>query len=572
LCLSNRKNKNFKKLNPNKIFPFQVLLRGFSSLIFGSALATGIAFPVYAAEKIIFRYGLFARDLEIDSIEKFAVDGTVANDLKNCLAWLGVPEKDWEIYREYLSFSVDIDPVLLNRFLNSSFGDGILTEVGNVVQTSSGLNGKSSLRAAITLASFESNELTPLSVLQQLPTDLLIDFGDVESLYQAIQQIIDGTSNAIASIQQLSIEETSTQSIDIPYDELPDLRLSGRRGVEQSRIDLSRVDISEQERKFYVDLYQPRYWRWGKTPVVVLSHGLGESPEVYRQEAEHLASYGFFVAVPQHPGSDSLHQSAFRRGTASEIYRIHEFIDRPKDVTYLLDALESRNADEYKGRLDLENVGVGGHSFGGYTALALAGATIDFENLAEVCSHKFKDLNISLLLQCDALELPRQEDYRLRDSRITSVMAKNPITSGVFGANGLAEVNIPVMLLAGSHDPVTPAIYEQFRALRWLTAEAQDTEPRYLVVMEGQAHIDISALNLGVTRTLNLFKSLSLAPSEQLDQYSKALSVAFFEAHTARRIDHRLYLRSAYADYISQEQAFKVYLVSEGSSESFGNP
>lgn len=561
------KNKSCKK-----VLSFQALVGSFANLVVGGVLATGVAFPAYAAEKIIFRYGLFTRDLEIDAIERFAVDGTVASDLKNYLIWLGIPEKDWETYREYLSFHVNTDPVLLNRFLNSSFGDEILTEVGNVVQTSSGLNGKSSLRAAITLASLESNELTPLSVLQQLPTDLLIDLGDAKSLYQAIQQIIDGTSNAIARIQQLSIQETSTRSVDIRYDDLSDLRLSGRRGVEQSRIDLSRLDISGQERKFYADVYRPRHWRWGKTPVVVLSHGLGDSPEVYRQEAEHLASYGFFVAVPQHPGSDSLQQASFRRGTASEIYQIHEFIDRPKDITYLLDKLEFRNADEYEGRLDLENVGVGGHSFGGYTALALAGATIDFENLTEVCSEKFKDLNISLLLQCDALELPRQEDYGFRDSRITSVMAKNPITSSVFGADGLAEVNIPVMLLAGSHDPVTPAVYEQFRAFRWLTAEAQYPEPRYLVVMEGQAHIDISALDLGVTRILNLFKSLSLAPSEQLEQYSKALSVAFFETHTARRIDHQLYLRSAYADYMSQGQPFKVYLVSEGSSEDFSNP
>jgi predicted dienelactone hydrolase len=498
------------------------------------------------------------RELEIEAIEQFAIDGTVTDELDYYLRELGVANEDREAYRQYLQTSANIDPIVLNRLLNSRFGDEILNELGSTIQTMSGLNGKSSLRAAITQASLGPDGLTPLNVLRQLPTDLLIDFGDIRSLYQATRQIIDGTSEAIENIRQLSAEETSAQLVNHDYSELPDLRLTRGHDVARSRFQL---EDASRDRQFYVDVYQPRQWRSGKTPVVVFSHGLGDSPEVYRREAEHLASYGFFVAVPQHPGSDSLQQAEFRRGTTNDIYQIDEFIERPTDITYLLDELESRNATEYEGRLDLENVGMGGHSFGGYTALALAGATIDFENLIEDCNQKFKDLNISLLLQCDALELPKQ-DYSFRDSRITSVAAKNPITSSVFGADGLADAEVPVMLLAGSLDPVTPAIYEQFRSFQWFKAE-----PRYLVLMEGQAHIDISALDVGVTRILDLFESLSLAPSEQLAQYSKALSVAFFETYAARRTDYRLYLRSAYADYVSQEQPFKIYLISEGSSD-----
>lgn len=534
----------------------------FVKLILSGALAITTVLPAKAAEEIVFQRGLFTSSLRVEDLERFAEDGTVSKELRGHLERLGVNEEEWETYQSYLQLSVEVDPLVLDRYLNSSFGDEILTEIGNTVQTVSRLNGKSSLRAAINRAARDPDGLTPLNVLRQLPIDPLVQFDDAQALHQAARQIIDGTISAIESIQQLSAEEIAAQSVDIDYSELPDLRLPGRYGVE--RFDFELEDVS-RDRRFKVFVYRPHQWLPGKTPVVVLSHGLGDAPEVFRVEAEHLASYGFFVAVPQHPGSDALYQAAFRRGIEGEIYQIDEFLERPRDVTHLLDELERLNAAEYEGRLDLENVGMGGHSYGGYTALALAGAKIDFQNLAEDCAQRFRELNLSLLLQCDALKLLNQ-DYDFRDSRITSIAVKNPFTSSIFGPDGIAEVEVPVMLIAGSHDPVTPAVYEQFRAFRWFS-----TKPRYLLLMEGQAHVDISALDVGVTQILDLVESLNLAPPEQLEQYSKALSVAFFETHTARRVDHRLYLRSAYADHLSQEQLFKIYFVSEGSSEDLIN-
>ena len=69
--------------------------------------------------------------------------------------------------------------------------------------------------------------------------------------------------------------------------------------------------------------------------------------------------------------------------------------------------------------------------------------------------------------------------------------------------------------------------------------------------------------------TLN--EPLSLEIFEQIK--SKA-GAPFDNTHSARRTDRRLYLRSAYSSYLSQEQRFKIYLVSGGYSEDFefGNP
>ena len=144
--------------------------------------------------------------------------------------------------------------------------------------------------------------------------------------------------------------------------------------MQQRRLVLT--DESRQ-RQFYVDLYQPQQWRAGETPVVAHSHGLASNPESRRRQAAHMASYSYVVALPQHLGSDTIQVENFQAGLSREIFLNTEFIDRPQDISYVIDELERRNQAEFGGRLDLENVGVAGHSFGGYTALAVAGAQID---------------------------------------------------------------------------------------------------------------------------------------------------------------------------------------------------
>ena len=138
--------------------------------------------------------------------------------------------------------------------------------------------------------------------------------------------------------------------------------------------------------------------------MLIFSHGLGASPEQFSRynRARHLASYGFVVVLPQHPGSDSIQMDNFRQGLASEPFLPSEFVDRPRDISYVLDELERRNQSEFDGRLNLSAVGIGGHSLGGYTALAVAGATLDFDHLERECNLPFAGLNLSLLLQCQA--------------------------------------------------------------------------------------------------------------------------------------------------------------------------
>lgn len=104
-------------------------------------------------------------------------------------------------------------------------------------------------------------------------------------------------------------------------------------------------------------------------------------------------------------------------GIHQDNFEVQEFIDRPLDITFILDQLETINSSQFNNQLNLQKVGLFGYSFGGATALALAGAEINFEQLEQDCTPDNKRFNISLLYQCRALELPRKT-YSFKDDRI----------------------------------------------------------------------------------------------------------------------------------------------------------
>ncbi len=284
-------------------------------------------------------------------------------------------------------------------------------------------------------------------------------------------------------------------------------------------------------------------------------------PESFADVAQHLASHGYVVALPQHIGSDAQHQQAFLKGLSRQVFLVDEFINRPLDISYVIDTLERRNLDQYNGRLALDKVGVFGHSFGGYTALAVAGATIDFENLEKECADRITRINTALRLQCRALNLERK-DYNFRDERVVAVLGHNPVNRSIFGPQGLSQIQIPVLMGAGSYDPATPFVFEQLGSFTWLT-----TPNKYLLLQEGQAHVDVSAMDGGISEVIESVEEVTVPETQLLDDYTNATILAFSEVYVANNEDYRPFLQSSYLEYLSEGQEFKTFLITEASSE-----
>jgi predicted dienelactone hydrolase len=519
--------------------------------------------PARAADKLYFSYGpLLLPSLRVESLETFAKDGTIDKNLKFYLRGT-TPEQDAK-FREALLKRIDINPVMLSRFFNTEIGEDILTRFGKGITILGGRNGKYALRAALVQAALDPEGLTLLNVLRKLPTDMQLQGQLILGLAKEIDRVVKATTAYTETMAELSAREAETET-QVNFAQLPDIRQPGKLGFAKETLtltDSSRepTGFREAARTFYVILYKPQQWRAGKTPVVVISHGLASNPESFEDLAQHLASYGYVVALPQHPGSDTKQAQALREGYSREVFDVQEFINRPKDISYVIDELERRNQSEFGGRLDLENVGVGGHSFGGYTALAVAGAVIDFDYLQQICDRLYGGLNTALLLQCRALNLPR-ENYNFRDERVKAIIGANPVNSGIFGQKGLSEIKIPVFFISGNYDPATPAVFEQLRSFIWLT-----TPNKYLALAEGQAHVDFSKLDAGITQVLDSVPNLTLPEPSLLKSYGRTAVLSFFEVHIAKNAEYLPYLSASYDAYLSQDQKFKIYLIS-GASE-----
>jgi predicted dienelactone hydrolase len=107
----------------------------------------------------------------------------------------------------------------------------------------------------------------------------------------------------------------------------------------------------------------------GTRPLVVFSHGSGGIAIQSIHLMEQLASHGFVVVAPNHTGNTN---ADFTGGTAVPIAQA--LLDRVPDVSFVIDhmtALAAIPGEPFFGRLDGQNVGVAGHSLGGFTALAV---------------------------------------------------------------------------------------------------------------------------------------------------------------------------------------------------------
>lgn len=194
---------------------------------------------------------------------------------------------------------------------------------------------------------------------------------------------------------------------------------------------------------------------YGARPVVVFSHGYSLNPEWYAELLEHYASKGFVVLAPEHVEADWLLAGG-------------PTFARPRAVTRTLDLAASLAGEgPFAGGINMEKVAVVGHSFGGYTTLAAAGARLDLAALEERCAavapedpkaflcapYQGRAEELAALAGLD--EVPSGLWPAQGDPRVDAIV---PISGDahVFSRAGLSSITIPMMAIGGTGDFVTP--------------------------------------------------------------------------------------------------------------------
>lgn len=130
-----------------------------------------------------------------------------------------------------------------------------------------------------------------------------------------------------------------------------------------------------------VKLYRPQ-GAPGPWPVIIISHGLGDSRDALGYLARFMSTHGYCAVAIQHYGSDmSLSENTNWLFAAFKLWRAarnpRNYMLRAGDLAFVLQRLSARDHQPgvWQGNLDLDNVAVVGHSMGAFTALLAAGQT-----------------------------------------------------------------------------------------------------------------------------------------------------------------------------------------------------
>ncbi len=269
-------------------------------------------------------------------------------------------------------------------------------------------------------------------------------------------------------------------------------------GAARFEVDSYEITLVDQKRSrtLVTTVYEPQ-GNATSLPLIIFSHGLGSSRRGYGYLGREWASRGYIVVHPQHPDSDSS-LSKFRLYRAASDRNVWR--NRPLDMTFLIDEFtraQNGSADEKVSRLarrmNLEKIGVGGHSYGAYTGLVATGTLIDF---------------------------PAQKDVSFDDDRIDAVVAlSSPRLRGAEDAAAYARVSTPILHMTGTVDnsPIfkTRACHRRI-PFDWIPASNQ-----YLVTIDGAGHGSFSDL-------------VDKAPPENLERthnLTLSFSNAFWDAY-----------------------------------------
>ena len=243
----------------------------------------------------------------------------------------------------------------------------------------------------------------------------------------------------------------------------------------------------------------------GPYPMLVFSHGYGGSGLGAVFFTERLAARGWIVAAPDHHDRHCAvriregHLADFNRAglwrhareiAASGPMDRGKYLYRLDEMRLVLDGMAASKT--FCGVIDSRRIAVGGHSFGGYTALGLCG-TIEERH----------------------------------DPRIRAVLLFSTGAGGyLFRAAELSAVRIPSMLFMGEREK------DQFRGSKTMWEIADKIHgnlppPKYFLEIRDASHFSFN------NRFADNWKTKLLSGTEDQFEVIRQYAIAFLESHVA---------------------------------------
>jgi dienelactone hydrolase len=248
--------------------------------------------------------------------------------------------------------------------------------------------------------------------------------------------------------------------------------------------------LHDAQRNRDVDVAIDYPTRGGPFPVIIFSHGYGAPVRSYEPLVAYWTTRNYVVIRPMHTDVGAIREAprdlaaerrereqaqsrskkdktplpppVFRPNPAEVIWdreREPQWRDRVRDITLVIDSLPGleERFPELKGKIDRTKIGVGGHSYGAFTAMLVGGAKT-FGN----------------------------PPLQLADPRVTAILVLSP--PGIASNRGLTaeswrEVKAPAMFMTGSRD--FGALETETPDWRKAAYENSPAGDKYFVMIQG---------------------------------------------------------------------------------------
>lgn len=282
-----------------------------------------------------------------------------------------------------------------------------------------------------------------------------------------------------------------------------------------------------RDRELPLKIYYPQ--ESGSFPAIVFSHGTGGSKESFAHLSSFWASHGYICLHPTHLGSDfSVLKKIGLQAILEMINDPEVWSERPQDLSFLIDSLPEleEQVPQLTGKIDRSFIGVAGHSYGAYTTMLLAGATV---------------------------AMPGDDKASFLDERISAFLAISPPGTDRQGLtrNSWETIHAPVMTVSGSKDQGLEGKPPSWRMEAFHYMPSGD---KYHVLVEGANHFSFDP-DAGIARTAfprlaignNVGRgrhNLQLESTRLIKSYLQNSSIAFWDAYLKFKTTAREYLIS----------------------------
>jgi predicted dienelactone hydrolase len=171
-------------------------------------------------------------------------------------------------------------------------------------------------------------------------------------------------------------------------------------------------------------------------PLVILSHGYANTPAVMTWLTENLASKGYVVAAIHHNDPNPY--------VVTPAIRAVPNFYRPRDIAFVAAQLRATLGSQ----IDPERIALIGYSQGGYGVLTAGGASLDPDgpNMALVAGGWLKKLARGMA-GAGEIVVPGVK-------AIVALAPAGGSPKSAWGAEGLAAITAPLLLIQGDSDPV----------------------------------------------------------------------------------------------------------------------